>query len=113
MKADVTISKYNGKEIISCHLSWNALRNGLENSVPNDGWLIQYTVRVKSRKLVFLCFLKVKKRKPLWNKFIICQVVNLGFQSNIFAGAALQILNSTQTLYFIVLDFTYMSYSII
>lgn len=58
MKTDVTISKYNGEEITSCHLSWNALQNGLENTVPNDGWLIRYTVQVESGKLVliFPCF---------------------------------------------------------
>lgn len=62
MKTDVTISKYNRKEIMSCHLSWIALLNAWEDIAPNDGWLILYTVQGKPRKLAFLCF-KIEKEE--------------------------------------------------
>lgn len=61
MKTDVTISKYNGKEIMSCHLPWIALWNAWEGTVPSVGWLIQYTVQGKPRKLAFLCFKNEKE----------------------------------------------------
>ena len=65
MKTDVTISKYNGEEITSCHLSWNALQNGLENMVPNDGWLIHLHGKSRIQEACISLLLRNSKKEAV------------------------------------------------